>query len=252
MELNAKQLSNHIGVPYTTLLSWVNSNLIHPVRRTGKPRTPVMFDRKGLREAKILTKLRGKADPRTLRRVTETLEKWGDQLFSSGDSLVIEEKGEESSVQIRAAFEPLDITQSDDLTMILPLYPIEQEIDAVAQTIKDLGLPSKSIVATEQKEILRTFTARIERIDKGLAYISLIDNQSRQSYAECPLQELSANGIPNPDEGMIFTCNIERREKETSLSFKPITRRQLTADEIRQIDSELEDDFPDDETDHDY
>jgi len=142
----------------------------------------------------------------------------------------------------------LEVSRSGDITMILPLYPIEEEVDETAAlTLKDLSVLSK-----EEKEILRSFKGRVERVDKGVAYMTMIDNQSRQSYAECPLDELRTNGISNPYEGMMFTCNIERKAKETSIYFKPLVRRKLTDDEIRQIDAELEGDFPDTDSEDDY
>lgn len=244
MKLNAKQLANQVDVPYTTLLSWVNNGLIHPVKRPKRARTPIEFDRKGLREAKIMTKLRRKAASQTLRKVAQALDEWGHHPFSIGDFLVIEEKGEESVVSIYENEKQLEISTLGDITMILPLYPIEKEIDGTSP------YPPPSIVTADEKEILRSFKGRVERIDKETAYMTLIDDDSRQSMASCSLKELRVNGMTEPYEGMMFTCNIERKSGETSIYFKPIARRKLTEDEIHLIDAELERDFPD--TEHDY
>ena len=222
MELNARQLANQVGVSYTTLLYWVNNNLIHPVHRTGKRRTPMIFDRRGLREAKIITKLRRKATLQTLSKVAETLEEWGDNPFSIEDFLVIRETSNLSFVKIYEDFKQLEISRSGDITMILPLYPIEKEIDDVAEPfLTDLRIPSKDFVRL-RKETLRSFSGRVERINQGIAYMTMIDDESRKSLVECLLKELQANGIENPYEGMMFKCNIERKSGETSISFKPV------------------------------
>jgi len=76
----------------------------------------------------------------------------------------------------------------------------------------------------EEKEILRSFKGRIDLIEKDVAYMTIIDNESRRLYSECSLEKLRTYGISNPYEGLTFTCNIERKSKVTSIYFKPVAR----------------------------
>jgi hypothetical protein len=252
MKLNAKQLANQVDVPYTTLLSWVDRDLIHPVKRSGKPRTPIEFDRKALRETKIITKLREKVSFGTLDKVGKSLSEYGDKPFLREDFLVIRESNEESDVEIIHTLDQLELSLSGEITMILPLYPIEREIESLGTVKSGLRIPVKSTLLVEGKEILQTFEGRIERIDKDVAYMTVTDDKFRQSYAECSLEELRSNGISNPYEGMMFTCNIERKAKRTFIYFKPEGQRKLSEDEIHKIDSLLEKDFPHTEEEDDF
>lgn len=195
MKLNAKQLANQVDVPYTTLLSWVDKDLIHPLKRSGKPRTPIEFDSKALRETKIITKLREKVSFTTLDKIAKVLSEQGDKPFSRGDFLVIRETSEETDVEIFHSLDQLEISLSGEITMILPLYPVEREINSAETTKKGFSVPSKSTLLVKGKETLRSFEGRIERIDKDVAYMTLTDDKSRQSYAECPLEDIRSNGI---------------------------------------------------------
>lgn len=117
---------------------------------------------------------------------------------------------------------------------------IERQVPTLHQEHK-VRFSQMSLVALEDSTIeektLESFRGKVERVDGDMAHVMLVDSKEQEAYAECDAAELASQGIR---EGEEFTCTIKKRNGETVVTFAPIPRRRLSAEEWQQIRQETE------------
>ena len=144
MQTNDKGLTSEtaaeaLGVPYRTLMSWVESGLLEPDRvigqyKPGHKRPERRWSRKHLREARVFIDLRRRGVPlKTIRKAMDYLRSLGHNPFSTGKFLVIGDPHKPGSViKICDSGEVLDLVARGQL--VLPLAPDEPEQEADGKT----------------------------------------------------------------------------------------------------------------------
>lgn len=96
---------------------------------------------------------------------------------------------------------------------------------------------------------LKSFSGKVERVGASVAYLTLVDEQGQEAFAEYDATELDAQGIT---EGTPFNCTIETRNHKTVVSFEPIAERHLSESEWNCLTKETEDALGDYEPKDDY
>lgn len=87
-----RRVAQQIGVPYRTLMYWVETGLLHPEGYSGRKRTPVRFSEKDLAEAGRLVALRRYLSGQNLRDALGHLRSLGHNPLSTGKFVVIEQR----------------------------------------------------------------------------------------------------------------------------------------------------------------
>lgn len=102
MELyDSRTVATQLGIPYRTLMYWVETGLVHPHGYVGRRRTPVMFSAKDVKEIGRLVQLRRHLRGQSLRNVLQTLRAMGHNPLSQGDCLVLEQtQGQRQTIKI--------------------------------------------------------------------------------------------------------------------------------------------------------
>ena len=98
---DSRTVASELGVPYRTLMYWVETGLIQPDEYTGRRRTPVRFSDDDVREIGRLAELRKHLRGQLLRDVINRLRTMGPNPLSQGDFLVLENrKGQRNVIRI--------------------------------------------------------------------------------------------------------------------------------------------------------
>ena len=125
MELyNSRTDAAQLGIPYRTLMYWVETGLVRPHTYSGRRRTPVMFSDKDVKEVGRLAQLRRYLRGQSLRDVLNTLRAMGHNPLSQGDFLVLENrKGQRNVIKIMYNNEAIQLlhAQSDRQLRLIPL-----------------------------------------------------------------------------------------------------------------------------------
>ena len=85
--------------------------------------------------------------------------------------------------------------------------------------------------------LLESFRGRVNSIENGTAYVTLIDREGKESSAECPSDRLWSQGIA---EGADFVCAIWHQKDKTVVSYFPLPTRQLLNTERTITQKEIE------------
>jgi len=74
--------------------------------------------------------------------------------------------------------------------------------------------------------------------------VTLTDENSRETYAECLLSDLEQRNLGNIQEGMTFFCFVKKKGNDTIVSFQPI-EYPLSQEEQKNIQEYYERKFAD-------
>lgn len=121
---DSRTVAAQFGVPYRTLMYWVETGLIRPQTYSGRRRTPVLFSAKDVKEIGRLVQLRKYLRGQSLRDVLNTLRAMGHNPLSQGDFLVLENsKGQRNVIKIMHNNEAIQLlhTQSERQLRLIPL-----------------------------------------------------------------------------------------------------------------------------------
>lgn len=127
------EVSKMIGVPYRTLMSWIEERLINPAcQEGGERRKKIRFAPKDVREASILAGLRAnRLSMQQLRESLDYLRSIGHNPMSTGDFLVI--KGRDGKPKDLLKFctsgEVLDIMKGRYGPLVMSVWKPEEEAD---------------------------------------------------------------------------------------------------------------------------
>jgi len=131
MELYAsQQVAERAGVPYRTLMRWVEQGLIRPAIYAGRGQK-TLFSKKDFREIAILARLRGFFSMQQLRKALKALRKLGHNPLSSGDFAVVRDvRGERILVKICDEDEVIELLRKEPGQLrLLPIFDIEEIIE---------------------------------------------------------------------------------------------------------------------------
>ena len=121
---DSRTVASQIGIPYRTLMYWVETGLIRPQEYSGRRRTPVRFSVDDVREVGRLAQLRKYLRGQSLRDVLNRLRAMGSNPLSQGDFLVLENrKGQRNVIKIMQNNEAIHLmnTQPDSQMHLIPL-----------------------------------------------------------------------------------------------------------------------------------
>jgi DNA-binding transcriptional MerR regulator len=138
MELyDARTVAAHLGIPYRTLMRWVENGLVRPhidSKSSKGRRTSVLFSGEDVVEIGRLAQLRRYLRGQSLRDVLNTLREMGKNPLSQGDFLVIENrKGKRNDIKILKNEEALLLlhAQHERQLRLIPLTgdEVQESID---------------------------------------------------------------------------------------------------------------------------
>ena len=121
---DSRTVASQIGIPYRTLMYWVETGLIQPYEYSGRRRTPVRFSVDDVREIGRLAQLRKYLRGQSLRDVLNRLRDMGSKPLSQGDFLVLENrKGQRNVIKIMQNNEAIQLmnNQPDGQMQLIPL-----------------------------------------------------------------------------------------------------------------------------------
>ena len=121
---DSRTVASQLGVPYRTLMYWVETGLIQPDDYSGRRRTPVRFSDDDVREIGRLAGLRKHLRGQSLRDVLNRLRTMGSNPLSQGDVLVLENrKGQRNVIRILPNNEARQLmsNQPDDQLQLIAL-----------------------------------------------------------------------------------------------------------------------------------
>ena len=121
---DSRTVASQLGIPYRTLMYWVETGLIQPHEYSGRRRTPVRFSVDDVREVGRLAQLRKYLRGQSLRDVLNRLRAMGSNPLSQGDFLVLENrKGQRNVIKIMQNNEAIHLmnTQPDSQMQLIPL-----------------------------------------------------------------------------------------------------------------------------------
>ena len=121
---DSRTVASDLGIPYRTLMYWVETGLIQPDEYSGRRRTPVRFSVEDVREVGRLAQLRKYLRGQSLRDVLNRLRAMGSNPLSQGDFLVLENrKGQRNVIKIMQNNEAIQLmnTQPDSQMRLIPL-----------------------------------------------------------------------------------------------------------------------------------
>jgi DNA-binding transcriptional MerR regulator len=130
---DSKTVAAQLGIPYRTLMYWVESGLVRPHTYPARRRTPVRFSNKDVKEVGRLAQLRKYLRGQSLRDALNRLRAMGHNPLSQGDFLVLESrKGKRALVKIMQNNEAIELLNSQPETQLrlIPLTgdEVQQEI----------------------------------------------------------------------------------------------------------------------------
>jgi DNA-binding transcriptional MerR regulator len=137
---NSHTVAAQLGIPYRTLMYWVETGLIRPHTYSGRRRTPVMFSDKDVKEIGRLAQLRRYLRGQSLRDVLNRLREMGHNPLSQGDFLVLENRhGRRNVIKIMHNNEAIQLlhTQPDTQLRLIPLSgdEVQEAISAGRQEL---------------------------------------------------------------------------------------------------------------------
>ncbi|MCY4515377.1 MAG: MerR family transcriptional regulator [Candidatus Tectomicrobia bacterium] len=121
---DSRTVASQLGIPYRTLMYWVETGLIQPHEYSGRRRTPVRFSVDDVREVGRLAQLRKYLRGQSLRDVLNRLRAMGSNPLSQGDFLVLENrKGQRNVIKIMQNNEAIQLmnAQPDSQMRLIPL-----------------------------------------------------------------------------------------------------------------------------------
>lgn len=138
---DSRTVAVQLGIPYRTLMYWVETGLIRPQTYSGRRRTPVLFSAKDVKEIGRLVQLRKYLRGQVLRDVLHTLRAMGRYPLSQGDFLVLEKRKGQRNV--------MKILQNNEAMQLL-----HADADRQLRLIPLSGEEVQEAIATEQQEDL--------------------------------------------------------------------------------------------------
>jgi len=126
----SQQVAERAGVPYRTLMRWVEQGLIRPVVYGGRGKK-TLFSKKDFLEAAILARLRGFFSLQQLRQALEYLRSLGHNPLSKGDFLVVRDvRGERLLLKLCEKGEVIQVIEEDPGQLrLFPIFDIEEIIE---------------------------------------------------------------------------------------------------------------------------
>ncbi|MDE0204722.1 MAG: MerR family transcriptional regulator [Candidatus Tectomicrobia bacterium] len=121
---DSRTVASQLGIPYRTLMYWVETGLIEPHEYSGRRRTPVRFSDDDVREVGRLAQLRKHLRGQSLRDVLNKLRAMGPRPLSQGDYLLLENrKGQRNLIRIMQNNEAVQFlnAQPDSQMQLIPL-----------------------------------------------------------------------------------------------------------------------------------
>ena len=121
---DSRTVASQLGIPYRTLMYWVETGLIEPYEYSGRRRTPVRFSDDDVREVGRLAELRKHLSGQSLRDVLNRLRAMGSKPLSQGDYLLVENrKGQRNVIRIMQNNEAVQLlnAQPDSQMHLIPL-----------------------------------------------------------------------------------------------------------------------------------
>jgi DNA-binding transcriptional MerR regulator len=137
---DSRTVAAQLGIPYRTLMYWVETGLVRPHTYSGRRRTPVLFSDKDVKEIGRLAQLRRYLRGQSLRDVLNTLRAMGHNPLSQGDFLVLENrKGQRNVIKIMQNNEAIQLlhAQPDYQLRLIPLTgdEVQEAISAGRQEV---------------------------------------------------------------------------------------------------------------------
>ena len=125
----SQQVAERAGVPYRTLMRWVEQGLIRPAIYGGRGQK-TLFSKKDFREVAILARLRGFFSLQQLRQALDDLRAMGHNPLSSGDFAVVRDvRGERTLVKICGEEEVIELLREEPGQLrLFPIFDIEEII----------------------------------------------------------------------------------------------------------------------------
>jgi DNA-binding transcriptional MerR regulator len=123
---SSRDVAQTAGVPYRTLMRWVEAGLLRPKGYTGRQRVAVSWTAKDVREAVILAGLRAcQLSLQQVRQVLRYLRKIGQNPLSSGTFLVlVNRRGKPHElVKLCDGGQALNLMKNGRGQLMLPLWP---------------------------------------------------------------------------------------------------------------------------------
>ncbi len=117
-------VATQLGIPYRTLMYWVESGLVRPHTYTGRRRTPVLFSDQDVKEIGRLVQLRRHLRGQSFRDALKRLRAMGHNPLSQGDFLVLENrKGKRTVIKIMQNNEAIELlnNQPESQLRLIPL-----------------------------------------------------------------------------------------------------------------------------------
>lgn len=87
----ADRVAELLGVPYRTLMSWIEKGIFRPASYTGRRGAPVLFSLKDVRELFVYSTLRQHFSPREIGGMMHALREAGHNPFSTGHFIVVKD-----------------------------------------------------------------------------------------------------------------------------------------------------------------
>jgi len=92
------------------------------------------------------------------------------------------------------------------------------------------------------QKVLQSFEGFVERVENGVACVSLRDDKGRVSHAEIDSKDLERDGIGFSDK---FICEVRQDSFGTTLTISPSPRKQLGEEDYAKIMRKLDAALPD-------
>jgi DNA-binding transcriptional MerR regulator len=151
---DSRTVATQLGIPYRTLMYWVETKLIRPEFYSGRRRTPVLFSAKDVKEIGRLVQLRKHLRGQELRDVLNTLRAMGHNPLSQGDFLVLESRrGRRNVVKIMQNNEAIQLlhAQSDRQLRLIPLTGEEVQ-EAISAGRQELLFSTRDSASPQRPE----------------------------------------------------------------------------------------------------
>jgi DNA-binding transcriptional MerR regulator len=151
---DSQTVASQLGIPYRTLMYWVETGLVNPHTHTGRRRTPVLFSEKDVKEVGRLAQLRRYLRGQSLRDVLNTLRAMGHNPLSQGDFLVLENrKGQRNVIKIMHNNEAIQLlhAQSDRQLRLIPLTGDEVQ-EAISAGHQELLFSTRASEPSARRE----------------------------------------------------------------------------------------------------
>ena len=94
------------------------------------------------------------------------------------------------------------------------------------------------------ERVLESFRGKVERVDEGIAHVTLVDSKGQMIFADCDAAKLTSQGIA---EATAFRLTIKEQNGKTIMTFASIPRRVLSDEEWRRLSQEILDQLGDDD-----